>query len=252
MRGHKAPHLYVGKNVKMYERTHMKKSEEKNIRNLRVAIASVDAVLFTVMDDGIYVFLVPINRPPFYTNKYGLPGGVIGPNETAEESALKHLYQKAHIKGVHIEQLYTFSEPNRDKRSRSISIAYMALVSLDKLSLIAGKIEGGWFPIKKLPKLAFDHAEIIHVGKERLQGKLAYTNIVSNLLPKQFTLTELQKVYEIILERTLDKRNFRKKILSINLVKEVGKKKKTVHRPAGLYEFTKKNLITISEVKSAL
>ena len=241
-----------GKNANIYEHDGMKKSEQKNIRSLRVAIASVDAVLFTVMDDGIYVFLVPIDRPPFYTNVHGLPGGVIGPHETAEESALKHLREKAHIKGVHIEQLYTFSEPDRDKRSRSISIAYMALVSHDQLSSKARETKGRWFPIEKLPKLAFDHAKIIHVGKNRLQGKLAYTNIASNLLPKQFTLTELQKVYETILERTLDKRNFRKKMLSINLVKEAGGKKKTIHRPAELYAFTKKNLITIAEVKSVL
>ncbi|MEN9613796.1 MAG: hypothetical protein RLZZ347_103 [Candidatus Parcubacteria bacterium] len=233
----------------------MKNKLEKStqtISQLRVAIASVDAVLFAVVDGMVYTLLVPVHRPPFYVHMHGLPGGVIGPDEDATESATRHLKEKAGVTQVHIEQLYTFSAPERDKRSRSISIAYMALVSPDQFSAIAEKTGGKWFPVKMLPTLAYDHKDIIAMGLERLQGKLAYTNIVAHLLPEHFTLTELQHMYETILERKFDKRNFRKKMVSIGLVKEVGKKKKTIHKPAELYSFVKKDLTVIPEIRSAL
>lgn len=222
----------------------------KTVAELRIAIAAVDVALFTVRSNALYVFLIPVHRPPHYENMQGLPGGVIGVTETSEEAAARHLKEKAKIDEVHIEQLYTFSHPERDTRSRSISVAYIALVSSDHL--LEGSIDGAWFPVKKLPKLAYDHEEIIGVALERLKGKLIYTNIIANLLPKNFTLTELQDTYEVILGRKLDKRNFRKKMLSIGLIKETGKQKKTTHRPAELYTFVRKGLITIPEVRAAL
>ena len=221
------------------------------VAQLRVAIAAVDVVLFTIIDNAPHVFLVPVHRPPHYTNSHGLPGGVMAEHEDADMAAARHLKEKAHIVGAHIEQLYTFSAPQRDKRSRSISIAYVALASSEQLS-IGEKSEGKWFPVSKLPKLAYDHLDIIAMALERLRGKLAYTNIVAGLLPRQFTLTELQRAYEIILDRSLDKRNFRKKMLSIGLIKEAGKTRKTTHRPAQLYLFAKKELTTIPEVRAAL
>ncbi len=223
----------------------------KKVAELRIAIAAVDVALFTILNDALHVFLIPVHRPPHYQNQFGLPGGVIGVKETTDQAADRHLKEKAHIGGAHVEQLYTFSDPERDKRSRSISVAYIAIASPDRIS-IGEKTEGKWVPIKKLPNLAYDHAEIIKVALERLKGKLVYTNIVANLLPKQFTLTELQAAYEIILDRKLDKRNFRKKMLSIGLVKETGKQKKTSYRPAQFYTFTKKGLTTIPEVRAAL
>ncbi len=221
----------------------------KTVAELRIAIAAVDVALFTVRNDSVYVFLIPIHRPPHYENMQGLPGGIIGVQETAEEAAERHLNEKAKITDVHMEQLYTFSHPERDKRSRSISVAYIALAPFDQLP--EESLEGKWFPIKKLPKLAYDHSEVINVALERLKKKLIYTNIVANLLPKNFTLTELQNTYEVILDRKLDKRNFRKKMLSIGLIKEIGKQKKTSHRPAELYIFVRKSLITIPEVRVA-
>jgi len=223
----------------------------KTVTELRVAIAAVDVVLFTILNDALYVFLIPIHRPPHYQNQFGLPGGVIDVKETADQAVERHLKKKAHVSGVHIEQLYTFSDPDRDKRSRSISVAYIAIASPERLSIGEGT-EGTWVLIKKLPRLAYDHRKIIKTALERLKGKLAYTNIVVNLLSKQFTLTELQNAYEVILDRKLDKRNFRKKMLSIRLIKEVGKQKKTFHRPAQLYTFVKKDLITILEVRAVL
>lgn len=224
---------------------------QPSIADLRVAIAAVDVALFTMLNDAPHVFLVPVHRPPHYTNAFGLPGGVMTERENADMAAVRHLKEKAHVVGAHIEQLYTFTDPLRDKRSRSISVAYIALASPEQLS-IGEQSEGRWFSIRKLPKLAYDHADIIGTALDRLRGKLAYTNIVSGLLPRQFTLSELQRAYEIILDRPLDKRNFRKKMLSIGLIKEAGKKKKTSHRPAQLYHFTKKELTTIPEVRAAL
>ncbi len=223
----------------------------KTVAELRVAIAAVDVALFAIIEHSLTVFLIPVHRPPHYTNSFGLPGGVIGVHENAEKAAVRHLKEKAHIEGAHMEQLYTFSEPARDKRSRSISVAYVALVSPEQL-LIGEKTEGKWIPIKRLPKLAYDHPEIIKVALERLKGKLAYTNIISNLLPRQFTLTELQHTYEIILARKLDKRNFRKKMLSTGLVKEAGKEKRTARRPAQLYTFVKRGLAIVPEMRAAL
>lgn len=223
----------------------------KTVAELRVAIAAVDVALFTILDNALHVFLIPIHRPPHYQNQYGLPGGVIGIKENADQAAARHLQEKANVRGVHIEQLYTFSEPERDKRSRSISVAYIAVASPDRLS-IGGTSEGRWAPVKKLPSLAYDHEHIIKTALARLRGKLVYTNIVANLLPKLFTLSELQSAYEIILDRRLDKRNFRKKMVSMGLIKEAGREKKASHRPAQLYAFVNKSLITVPEVKAVL
>lgn len=233
----------------------MYKIMKQRITDLRIAIASVDVVIFSMINNHLHVFLIPIDKPPFYIDLRGLPGGVIGPKETADESVLRHLKEKSNISGVHIEQLYTFSDPERDKRSRSISVAYLALVSPDELASIeakANQASGKWFPVDNLPKLAYDHNKIIKVAAERLVGKLAYTNIIAGLLTKQFTLTELQGTYESILHRKLDKRNFRKKILSIGFLKVVGKQKKTVHRPAELYAFAKKGLVITPEIRAVL
>lgn len=213
------------------------KKFRKTIKDLRVAIAAIDVVLFTILEDKLCVFLTPIHRPPHYENLQGLPGGIIGVDENADQAAIRHLKEKTNITGMHIEQLYTFSDPERDKRSRSISIAYMALVS----SLgVNQKSDGMWFPVKKLPSLAYDHLEIIKMGLERLRGKLAYTNIVANLVPKNFTLSELQNIHEIILGEKSDKRNFRKKILMSQTIKPIfGEFKKTIHKPAQVYSFVK-------------
>lgn len=249
--GPKCPPLFCSTGVlNLHLAMNAEEQFRKVVAELRIAIAAVDVALFTVRNGELYVFLIPINRPPHYGNMVGLPGGVIGIQETSEEAAERHLKEKAKIAGVHIEQLYTFSHPDRDKRSRSISVAYIALVSSDQLP--EESVEGRWAPIKKLPNLAYDHVEIINVAIERLKGKLIYTNIIASLLPKNFTLTELQDTYEVILDRKLDKRNFRKKMLSIGLLKEIGQQKKASHRPAELYTFIRKDLVTIPEVRAAL
>lgn len=229
------------------------KGEEfrKIVKELRVAIAAVDVVVFSIMNGTLHVFLTPVHRPPHYINMFGLPGGVILENESADGAATRHLAEKANIKKVSVDQLYTFSSPDRDKRSRSISIAYLALLPSDRYESIHNE-NGVWVSVEKLPALAYDHAHIIKVAIERLRGKIIYTNVVKDLLPNKFTLPELQRLYEILLERPLDKRNFRKKFLNSKLIKEVDDVRKTSHRPAQLYTFSNKKLEIIPEVWAAV
>lgn len=206
---------------------------------------AVDTLIFTVREGKLAVLLIEIGSGP-YEGKWALPGGIVQLDETLDQAAKNVLQKKAGIKGVYLEQLKSFSGLNRDVRRRMISVAYFALVDSDKFNLKTmdyySDIE--WKDVDDLPKLAFDHKEIIDYGLERLRAKIEYSNIVYALLPETFTLTEMQQVYEMILGKKVDKRNFRKKILALDLLKET---KKTVsgvkHRPAKLYQFKKRELV---------
>lgn len=212
----------------------------KKSQKLRFAVLATDVVLFTIFNTTLHVLLMKVYRPPHFTGHWGVPGGLINPKETAEQSAKRHLKQKVGVKNVYLEQLYTFSRVNRDPRGRVVSVAYMALVPRQKTQIKSGG-EVRWYSIKKLPTLAYDHKQIISYTLERLRAKLGYTNIAMSILPSKFTLGDLQKTYEIILRHRLDKRNFRKKFLSLNLIKPTGKKVKgRAYRPAELYGFSSK------------
>ncbi|MBI4160636.1 MAG: NUDIX hydrolase [Candidatus Yanofskybacteria bacterium] len=197
---------------------------------------AVDAVIFTVDNEELKILL--INRPikPF-RSRWSLPGGFIGKNEEAFDAASRLLKQKADIGNIFIEQLFTFDDLNRDPRGRVISITYFALLSGNKIRTFGG--DGSQlFSIRKLPKLAFDHDKIIQYATRRLRSKLEYTNAAYSLLPRYFTLGQLQKVYEVVFGRRLDKRNFRKKFLLLGLIKPTGKIGLALaHRPARLYQF---------------
>jgi 8-oxo-dGTP diphosphatase len=197
---------------------------------------TVDIVLLTIRDQALQVLLITRDSEPF-KELDALPGGYLLVGETTETAAKRVLKEKAGVENVYIEQLYTFDEAGRDPRGPVFSVTYLALVPP---TLIPDEQSGTqhpkWFPIKKLPKLAFDHKKIIHYAKERLKGKIEYTTIGFGVLPKLFTLTQLQQVYEIILEKEIDKRNFRKKIEQLGFLKET---KETLsgmrQRPAKLY-----------------
>lgn len=206
---------------------------------------AVDAVVFAIINDDLKVLLIKRGVKPF-KNKWALPGGRILKNESLEKAVVRELEEETGVKNVYLEQLYTFGEPHRDPRGRVISVAYFALINkIPQLKSATDAIAVNWFSVKKLPPLAFDHKKIISYALKRLRWKLEYTNIVHNLLPKLFTLSELQRIYEIILGKKIDKRNFRKKILSLNLIKPTHQLKKNVsYRPPQLWKFiTSKHMI---------
>jgi 8-oxo-dGTP diphosphatase len=206
---------------------------------------TTDIVIFTIRQDELKVLLIKRALPP-HKNQWALPGGFIKMEESLEEGARRELEEETGVTGVYLEQLYTFGRPDRDPRERVITVAYYALIPSDELEpKAASDAENvSWFGLKELPDLAFDHKEILKMAHERLIAKLDYSTIAFQLMPTQFTLSELQQVYEVILGEPIDKRNFRKRILSLNLIKETGKERKAgAHRPAKLYRVKNPNRV---------
>lgn len=205
-------------------------------------MVTVDIVVFTIEAQELAVFLIKRKYNP-YKGMWALPGGFIRKKEGPMRAAMRELKEETGVGGVYLEQLYTFGNPSRDPRGRVITIAYLALVPRHTVRLKASfdAADVDIFPIKKLPRLAFDHAQILSYALTRLRNKLQYTNVAWSLMPTLFTLGEIQKVYELILGRRIDKRNFRKKILSLGILKEAEKMKKGLRqRPAQLYQFKTK------------
>lgn len=202
---------------------------------------ATDCVIFGFDGGELKLLLTEREKEPF-RNKWALPGGFVFPAETTEACALRILQEKAGISQVFMEQLYTFSAVNRDPRERIISVAYYALVNKQAYELIAGRdtLQAEWFSLSELPELAFDHSEIVELAIERLKGKVSYQPVGFELLDEKFTLSQLQAVYESILGKTIDKRNFRKKLLAMGVLKESGEKEQNVpHKAAMLYCFDK-------------
>lgn len=215
---------------------------KKAPENLRFAVLATDVVAFTIQEGSLKVLLIKINIPPYYKNTLALPGGIVDISETARQSALKQLEKKVKIKNVFLEQLFTFSGLKRDPRNRVVSVAYWALVPPDHPGSRVPETEGGrtWVDVNKISRipLSYDHNRIVDVARERLQTKLLYTAAARGLLPKYFTFKELQNVYEIVLGRRFDKRNFRKKMTGLGVIgKTKGEQRGGKHRPAQLYTF---------------
>lgn len=202
---------------------------------------TTDCIIFGFDNYDLKILLIERAHEP-YKNKWALPGGFVNMDEKTEDGALRELYEETGLKNVFIEQLYTFSDVDRDPRGRVVSVAYFALIKLEDYSIHAGDdaSQAEWFSVNDLPELAFDHDMIIEVAKERLSGKIRYQPIGFELLPPMFTLTQLQNLYEVILQRELDKRNFRKKILKMDLLIPLEEKQKNVrHKAARYYKFDK-------------
>jgi len=201
-------------------------------------LVTVDIIIFTVVDSDLKVLLIRRGVAPF-KDMWAIPGGFVRSDETLEEAASRELVEETGAKDIYLEQLYTFGNPKRDPRGRVITIAYFALINSENIKLHAttDASEAKWFSIYDLPQLAFDHKDILDYALKRLRWKLEYTAIVFQLLPKRFTLAQLQKIYEITFHKKFDKRNFRKKILILNILKEAGAQKIVKHRPAKLYSF---------------
>ncbi len=199
---------------------------------------TVDVCIFAIRDDDLMVLLVKREIPPF-KGTWALPGAFVRVDETLEDAAKRVLKEKAGItQPLYLEQLYTYGDLDRDPRGRVITVAYFAFVNPDRITISEN---ARWHPVYELPRLAFDHERIVKYAHQRLKYKLEYTAIALDILPELFTLTELQRVYEIILGEQLDKRNFRKKILSMGILEATDKYRLGTHRPARLYRF-KRNI----------
>lgn len=216
----------------------------KSDRFKRPSVA-VDVLIFTVSGKKLKIILVKRGVDPF-RGIWALPGGFVGIDESLETAAKRELMQETGVQDIYLEQLYTFGDPDRDPRERVITAAYFALIPSERIKLHATTdvTDAAWFSVDDLPKLAFDHKKIINLGIERLKSKIGYSNIVYGLLPNKFRLSELQGVYEVILGQVLDKRNFRKRMLSLGLLKTTGEKEiEGAHRPAMLYQFKRKEVV---------
>jgi len=211
-------------------------------QELKFAILATDVALFTLRDDELYVRLIAVDRPPHFVNSRGLPGGLLRPTETAHETAERQLRDKALVnpKKVHLEQLYTFSNIDRDRRGRVVAVAYLGLIPWESLTEEerADSRDTYWVRAKTAKKLANDHNDILGMALERLRSRATYTTLIGKIMPKEFTLTELEKAYEALVGKNLDKRNFRKKILKLGILSPLPHKKSGGRfRPAQLYKF---------------
>ncbi len=205
---------------------------------------TIDCVVFglDVEEKDLKAMLIQRDIPPF-EGQWALPGGFVRVGETLEETALRELREETGIEKVFLEQLYTFGKLNRDPRERVVTVAYYALVNLNehRIQATTDARKAAWFSVNDLPALAFDHDDIVEVALKRLKGKLRYEPIGFELLPKKFTISQLQTLYEIVLERKLDRRNFRKKILSMGVLIDTDEVQEDVaHRAAKLYQFDEK------------
>jgi 8-oxo-dGTP diphosphatase len=200
---------------------------------------TVDCVVFGFDESELKVLLIQRGLEPF-KDRWAFPGGFVHVEETIDEAARRELAEETGLKDVFLEQLYTFGGVDRDPRERVVSVAYYALVKLSdhRARAATDAANAEWFPISNVPKLAFDHADILETALARLKNKVRYEPIGFELLPPKFTLSQLQQLYEAVLESDLDKRNFRKKVLSFDLLVPLKETQMAGrHRPAQLFEF---------------
>jgi 8-oxo-dGTP diphosphatase len=211
-------------------------------------LVMVDVVIFTLRDDDLKVLLIRRRRQP-HEGMWAIPGGSIGLTEPLEAAALRTLKEETGLGDVFLEQLYTFGEPKRDPRDRVITVAYFSVVPASNVvpcvAEVAERVR--WWSIYDLPSLAFDHAAILSYALTRLRYKLEYTAVGFELLPEEFTLSELQSAYEVVLGEELDKRNFRRKILSAGIIESSGRYRSGEGRPARLYRY---RADAVAEVKA--
>lgn len=210
---------------------------------------TVDCVVFGFDEAALKVLLIERGLPPF-KGKWALPGGFVRVDETVDEAARRELAEETGLTNVFLEQLYTFGALDRDPRERVVSVAYYALVKLVEHPAMGASdaSDAGWFPAARPPALAFDHAGILKMALERLRGKVRYEPIGFELLPEKFTLSQLQHLYEIVLQGAVDKRNFRKKILGMELLIPLKEQARAgAHRPAQLFRFDAKKYAALKK-----
>jgi 8-oxo-dGTP diphosphatase len=200
----------------------------------------VDVVIFSLRDSAVRVLLTRRSSRPF-KGRMSLPGRRVSEGESLERTVQRELEERVGKGQAYVEQLYSFGELRRDPRGRVITVAYYALIPGDR-RVRHGRDSSAalWFPVDKLPPLAFDHAKILAYGRERLRNKLEYTTVGFQLLPGRFTLSELQRLYEAVLGKKLDKRNFRKKMGLLGILRPLRDWRRTGRKPARLYAFIPK------------
>lgn len=207
-------------------------------------VLATDIVVFNIRKGELKVLLIKMNKEPFIW-KWAIPWGFILENELCENEANRILFETTNVNDLYLEQLKVFDNPKRDPKMRVISIAYMAIIKKDDLNIKTNEryTDINWFWVDDLPDLAYDHYEIIKYWLERLISKIKYSTIILSLMPDTFTLTELQKVFEIVLKKELDKRNFRKKILKLWILEDTWKKRIIwLPKPAIMYKAINKEL----------
>jgi 8-oxo-dGTP diphosphatase len=211
---------------------------------------SVDAVVFGYdQEKGISVLLIKRKNEPFQ-KMWALPGGLVLNKESLDDAVNRELKEEAGIDVNYLEQLYTFGSPDRDPRNHAISISYFGLVRPQDFQIAAqtDAEDVAWFNIKKLPKLAFDHKKIIDVAIKRLRGKITYEPVGFELLEKEFPFSDLEKLYQTLLDQEIDRRNFKKKIVSLGILEELDETiQRKAGRPARLFKFNKKKYFELKE-----
>ena len=211
---------------------------------------TVDCIVFGLdAQQELKIMLIQRDIPPFQ-GQWAIPGGFVRIEETLEAAALRELREETGIQDIFLEQLYTFGNLERDPRDRTVTVAYYALINLVEQLIIAttDARAAAWFSLSEIPQLAFDHNQILQIAIARLRSKIRYEPIGFELLPKKFTLTQLQKLYEIVLDRQHDKRNFRKKILSMDLLIDTNDLEQGVsHRAAKLYQFDENKYLELKQ-----
>lgn len=212
---------------------------------------AVDAVVFGYTSkEGLSVLLIKRNIDPF-KNSWALPGGLVGDDESLEEAVQRELKEETGVNINYLEQLYSFGKPNRDPRNRVISITYYGLVKPDAFELQAATdaADVAWFKIKNLPKLAFDHQEILQAAHERLKSKMLYQPVGFELLEEKFPFSELEKLYMAVLDRQIDRRNFKKKVIKFGFLEETNEKQELsgAGRPGNLFRFNQQKYFQLQK-----